>query len=72
MKKLLIITLSLSIFVSYTSNACTVIFAGKDATTDGSVIVSHSDDAFEDNRLLYFKPEDYKPNEKVSSYFQTA
>ena len=70
MKKLLIITLSLSIFVSYTSNACTVIFAGKDATTDGSVIVSHSDDAFEDNRLLYFKPEDYKPNEKVSIYYQ--
>ncbi len=70
MKFLYAFAFSMSIFISFTSDACTVIFAGKDATTDGSVIVSHSDDAFEDNRLLYFKPEDHKPGEKVSIYYQ--
>lgn len=33
----------LALFYTHQSNACTVIVAGKNATTDGSVIVSHTD-----------------------------
>lgn len=45
-----------AVFSANQSFSCVVIFAGKDATTDGSVIVSHSDDAYEDNRLLNIIP----------------
>lgn len=41
--------------------ACTTILAGKAATSDGSVIVSHSDDGLGDGRLIYVPAMDYKP-----------
>eukprot|EP00933_Yihiella_yeosuensis_P081048 TRINITY_DN94588_c0_g1_i1.p1 TRINITY_DN94588_c0_g1~~TRINITY_DN94588_c0_g1_i1.p1 ORF type:complete len:591 (-),score=109.31 TRINITY_DN94588_c0_g1_i1:30-1802(-) len=44
-------------------NACTVFAAGKKATKDGSVIISHSDDGDPNNdaRLIYVPAADYAP-----------
>jgi len=50
--------------------SCTAIFVGKEATTDGSVIVTNSDDAFEDNRFFYIKPQPFKLGEKKTIYYQ--
>jgi len=44
MKKLLFPVLITMLFIlPFKNHACTIIVAGKDATTDGSVIISHSD-----------------------------
>ena len=38
---------------------CTTTLTGKDASTDGSVMVSHSDDGLGDPRLIYVPPMDH-------------
>ena len=70
-----LITMQILVFLSiigFSSFSCTSIFVGKDATVNGSVIVSHSDDALDDPRVFYFKAEDHKPGSKVPIYYQNA
>ena len=68
-----LIKIGLSIIIAFvlfinTTNACTVIVAGKDATTDGSVIISHTD-AGDDCRIRVVPAKDHKPGEKANVYW---
>jgi len=53
MTKRFSLLLLLVIIFNFPLYACTTIFVGKDASYDGSVIVSHSDDGLNDGRLIY-------------------
>ena len=50
--------------------ACTTMIAGKQATTDGSVIVAHSDDDVSDIRVIYVPARDWDLNNKSESIRQ--
>jgi len=51
--------LSLSVLavflLSPVADACTTIIVGKEASTDGSVMVTHTCDGWYDNRLEWFR-----------------
>jgi len=47
--------------------ACTTMIAGKNATSDGSVIVAHSDDDVSDERVIYVPPRDWDLSKKDES-----
>ena len=55
---------------AHATSACTAYAAGKDATTDGSVMVSHSDDGAgdSDSRLSYVPPARHKPGSMRDIY----
>ena len=54
---------------SWWASACTTILAGKDATVDGSVIVTHSDDdELSDQRIVYVPARDHAPGSKRPIY----
>ncbi|HOW56945.1 MAG TPA: C69 family dipeptidase, partial [Smithellaceae bacterium] len=61
MKKFYFIVLSLYLLTAIPAWACTVTAVGKDASTDGSVLVSHSDDGLNDPRLIYVPAMNHKP-----------
>ncbi|HHY10382.1 MAG TPA: peptidase U34 [Firmicutes bacterium] len=50
------------------ASACTDILVGKDATTDGSVITSHTVDGRYDSRILIYPAEDHEPGSMVPVY----
>jgi dipeptidase len=69
MKKYFILLLTIVLFLPYNlSQACTIIVAGKKATTDGSVLVSHSDGGL-DCRLRVIPRFTYKEGEKAPVYW---
>lgn len=61
MKKLLVTLLVLNLAYLMSALSCTTTLTGKDASCDGSVMVSHSDDGLGDGRLIYVPAMDHQP-----------
>lgn len=51
---------------------CTTTIVGKDASTDGSVMVSHSDDGLGDPRLIFIPAKDHPKGAKRAIYYSEA
>ncbi|MFP4548809.1 MAG: dipeptidase [Fidelibacterota bacterium] len=66
-KKLFILSLTI-IIIQGSLFACTIIAAGKDATADGSVIVSHTDTG-EDSRIFVVPAQTFDPGAKAPVYW---
>jgi dipeptidase len=56
------------LLTSVAALACTIIAAGKKATVDGSVILSHTDAGI-NSRILYVPPRTFAPGEKAPVYW---
>jgi len=69
MKKLLVTALVLNLACLMPALSCTTTLTGKDASSDGSVMVSHSDDGLGDGRLIYVPAMDYKPGALRSVFY---
>ena len=62
MKKILAAIMILTGLIIYSqADACTVTVTGNTASADESVMVSHSDDALGDSRMIYVPAMDHKP-----------
>jgi len=66
--KIVAILLVMSATIPNKANPCTVIAAGKHTTTDGSVLVSHTD-AGPDSRIYVVHGRTFKPGTKAPVYF---
>jgi dipeptidase len=66
--KILLLSLVLSVFQTNNMLACTVIVAGKKATSDGSVMISHTD-AGADSRIFRVPAQTFKPGDKAPVYW---
>ena len=73
MKKLIIVTLILSMMSFVLAKACTTMLITKGASADGSVIVAHSDDSeLFDQRLVYVPAADHKPGSLRYIYYDAC
>lgn len=52
--------------------ACTTMLVGKNASQDGSVMVSHSDDGLNDGSMIYVPAMDHKPGAMRAVYYSHA
>jgi dipeptidase len=66
--KLILLTFSLLLLHSPDTKSCTVIVAGKKATSDGSVLISHTDTG-PDSRIYRVAAQTFKPGEKAPVYW---
>ncbi|MCD6534972.1 MAG: C69 family dipeptidase [Deltaproteobacteria bacterium] len=57
----ILVFLIINMMVYGSAWACTITLTGKNATLDGSVMVSHSDDGLNDARMIYVPAMDHKP-----------
>ena len=73
MKKWLsLLTLALFLGATLPAYACTTTIVGKNASVDGSVMVSHSDDGLNDASMVYVPAMDHKPGSLRAVYYSHA
>ena len=73
MKKIIAVTLLLSLMSAVQAFACTTILVTKGASADGSVMVAHSDDSeLFDQRLVYVPAADHKPGSLRPVYYDAS
>ena len=73
MKKWLsLLTLALFLGATLPAYACTTTIVGKNASVDGSVMVSHSDDGQNDASMVYVPAMDHKPGSLRAVYYSHA
>lgn len=68
LKKIFLSTLVLLSSIELSTKACTVIAVGKDASADGSVIISHTDTG-PDSRIYVVPGQKFKPGAKAPVYW---
>lgn len=61
MKEATALAVGMGLMAGQPAAACTTILVGKNASADGSVMVSHSDDGLGDGRLIYVPAMDHQP-----------
>jgi len=73
MRKTVIFTITLSIFLYGSAFACTTLLVTKGASEDGSVMVGHSDDSeLFDQRLVYVPAADHPPGALRPVYYDAS
>lgn len=73
MKKVIAVTLLLSLMSAVQAFACTTILVTKGASADGSVMVAHSDDSeLFDQRLVYVPAANHEPGSLRPVYYDAS
>ena len=68
-KNIVVLILVVTLFLPPAALACTTILVGKNASADGSVMVSHSDVGLSDGRLIYVPAMEHPPGALRPVYY---